>query len=191
MNKPNRLSYFSFFAGVLTVGAAIFFCMAVYFGNNPLNRSFTIKQKMVSILPEGWAFFTKSAKDPMLYVFSYENGQLHNMNLRNFSSQYCFGFSRENRLLNVETGTIIQAINKKTSLVSKEIKLTDIDSLSSLIDLKNARFDSIVVARKNVPDFKGRYVFLVQKMLPWSLKHKRPSYPSYCTVCFLNIIQHG
>jgi hypothetical protein len=180
--------YVTFFSSILFVAGIILYFTSIYFGNNPLNRKSKSKAKLVSIFPEGWAFFTKNSTDPRVYIFKVDAGEIREVNLRNFSSEFFYGLSRDNRLLNMQFGSILKAAFSD-SLYSLEYKISDPQKIRNL-KIDSLKFTEISIEKKNAVYIRGKYLLAVQKMLPWPLIHKEPAYQSNYTIYPVNVFCH-
>jgi antimicrobial peptide system SdpA family protein len=188
MNKTSKPSLIAFYSSVSIVLVIFFTILSIYFGNNPLNNSYTAKSKFISAFPQGWAFFTKSAKEPEFYIFECFNGKIEMKNLRNFSNDYYYGLSRHNRILAIEASTILNKI-KSDSITGYRLTAKIAENITEKINLDTLKFNKISVFKKNVPDFKGKYLFVSKHALPWSLLNQKPDYPSSFIVYAINIHQ--
>jgi antimicrobial peptide system SdpA family protein len=182
-------SFFAFLFSVLFVAFIIFFVMSIYFGNNPLNNTMLSKIKIVSILPEGWAFFTAKSTEPRVYAFKLRDNKLTEMNLRNFSGEYYFGMSRYNRVLNLQIANVFQNVPNDSSSHYEFSAVNSIELLSKMnTDLFN--FNDISIKKTRAPDLIGKYVIVVQLMLPWSMIYSKPNYPSKYIAYPINIVPY-
>ncbi|WP_343615505.1 SdpA family antimicrobial peptide system protein [Flavobacterium sp.] len=160
---------------------------SIHFGNNPLNNNHKTKSQLTSLFPKGWAFFTKSSREPQFYIFdcNFSNPKLKN--LRNFSSEYYFGMSRKSRILNIEINTIFQKIIedsiKKTIVKTSEINLVPKELRGKI------HYQKIMINKDIIPSFKGKYLFVSQTMLPWNILKRKSDYPSSFTVYPIEIYQ--
>lgn len=186
--KINRTSVLMFFLALIFNTFIFFKLISIYFGNNPLNNSQTGLVNYVSVFPEGWAFFTKSSKDPRLYIFNCNENRIENINLRNFSKDYYFGISRHNRILNVELGNIISNIHLHP-IKSFSIRADNENNIPSKLKISEIKFSNLTVSKKQNYHFKGKYLIVVQYLLPWSLLNRKPDYPSKYVIYPINIIQ--
>jgi antimicrobial peptide system SdpA family protein len=175
----------TFFCSIFFTAGIIFYFISIYFGNNPLNRRLKSKTKLISIFPEGWAFFTKKSSDPRVYIFKVESDKISEVNLRNFSAEYLYGLSRNNRLLNIQFCNILKKVCTD-SLPYFEMKASDPKKIKELI-IASINFNDVKLDRKLVPQIRGRYLLAIQKMLPWPLIHKEPSYPSNYSIYPVNV----
>ncbi|MBE9601877.1 hypothetical protein [Pedobacter sp. MC2016-24] len=65
---------------------------------NPFYISRLLKGNIAYILPQGWTFFTRNAREEKLFIFERENnGSLSQVDLRASSYVYCFGLDRTGR----------------------------------------------------------------------------------------------
>lgn len=188
MNKVSKLSVLSFYGSIFIVLFIFFKLVSVYFGNSPLNSSHSAKSKFVSAFPQGWAFFTKTSKEPQFYIFDYNSKDVELKNLRSFSKEYYFGLSRKNRILNIEINNIFQQI-VKDSVNKIIIKTSDVNNISNEIKKQKITFKRIYIKRRNIPNFKGKYLFVSQTMLPWSVLSRKSDYPSLYIVFPIEICQ--
>ncbi|WBV56435.1 SdpA family antimicrobial peptide system protein [Chryseobacterium daecheongense] len=187
MKKVSIYSIIALFSGLFIVLFIFFKLLSVYLGNNPLNNSQSIKASYVSFFPEGWAFFTKTSKDPKIHIFSVKGNKIEYLNLRNFSSEYYFGISRHNRVLNVEIGNITQRI-KEDSV--KSFTITTKSELHILDGIKadTLQYSDLVMDKKSIKDFNGKYLISLEFLPPWPLLNQSPDYPSKFVIFPINII---
>jgi antimicrobial peptide system SdpA family protein len=177
MNKISKLSIFSFYFSILIVALVFFKITAIYFGNNPLNNRYISKSQLTSVFPQGWAFFTKSSRESQLYIFDCNSLEPKLKNLRSFTNDYYFGISRKNRVLNIEMNTVFQKIIID-SVKPIYIKSTNIYSVNQQIISKSIHYKKIIIKKGSAPNFKGKYLFVSQIMLPWNIIKRKPDYPS-------------
>jgi antimicrobial peptide system SdpA family protein len=161
---------------------------SIYFGNNPLNRRSKSKAKLVSIFPEGWAFFTKNSTDPRVYVFRVESTGITEVNVRNFSAEFFYGLSRDNRLLSMQFGNILKTAFTD-SLCSIEFRLSDPQKICDLRP-DALTYSDVLIEKKTATYIRGKYLLAIQKMLPWPLIHKEPAYESNYTIYPVNVLCH-
>ena len=163
--------------------------MSVYFGNNPLNNSPRQSISYVSIFPEGWAFFTKSAKEPRIHIYNCNNNKIEYVDIRNFSKEYYFGISRHNRILNIEMGNILEKI-KMEKINSFVIMSNNEKELNKKLNPSKIKYSNIYVSSTGNKDFKGKYLLSVQYLLPWPLLKQKQNYPSKFVIYPINIIEN-
>src|SRR5690606_18246156 len=167
-----------------------FYIVSISFGNNPLNTNILSRPKLTSILPEGWAFFTKKSTDPNVYIYNIENNKLIEIKLKNSLPKFFFGISRVNRLYNVELNNIFtKALGDST--ITYRYKAVNKDMLLSMFTSDTLISNTVNLENYLAPDFKnGYYLFVVQHMLPWSLLHKKTTFPSKFDVYKIKLEKH-
>lgn len=181
--------HITFYSSIILVAVVVFFFISIYFGNNPLNRKRKPEHQLASLFPEGWAFFTKNSTEPRLYVFKVESGKVFEVNLRNFSSEYFFGLSRNNRLLNMQFSNILKK-SCMDSLSHFDLKATNTNHLIESIKLDTVKFNKLLIEKSIAPNVTGQYLLAIQKMLPWPLIHKEFTYPSNYTIYPVDVYNH-
>ena len=186
--KVSKISKSIFIIALITNAIIFFKLISIYFGNNPLNNSQLNYMNYVSVFPEGWAFFTKSPKEPRLYIFDCNKKNIEILNLRNFSVDYYFGISRHNRILNIEVENIMSIV-QKDSIRSFSLNSINERNISKILNLNEIEFSDIKINKNQDSNFKGKYIIAVQHLLPWSLLHKQPDYPSKYVIYPINIIR--
>jgi len=154
-----------------------FYLLILYSGNNPVNSNLNTRVTVTSLIPEGWAFFTKNSTDPRLYLYSVEGKKITSINLLNISPEYIFGISRKNRLLNVQAATLLKESIDDTIKVYK-FRTNNIDSILEKIDLDTLVFDELKLSVKKIPNLEGRLVLVQKLMLPWTLLSKSRNFPT-------------
>ncbi|MFK7846785.1 MAG: SdpA family antimicrobial peptide system protein [Rhodothermales bacterium] len=108
-NKERKYSKLIFACVILCVfwGALVLRTLVVSIGDNPIRHS--MKQKMVftSILPEGWAFFTRDPRQPSLYGYKNVNGSWVIHENQNSRLSNLLGVQRKSRTLGLELDVIV------------------------------------------------------------------------------------
>jgi hypothetical protein len=175
--------YLIFFSSVVLVITIFFAVCSTYFGNNPLNISLTRKNKLISFLPEGWAFFTISAKAPLIYFFEVKLSKPSEIKLRNFSLEYCLGFNRDNRVLNIQLDHLHNKLNPD-SIVEYNFREKSLENLMKKLNIDTLNFNDLIVDNKIMPSVnEGKYIVVIKKTLPWSMMSRNINYPtSYVVV---------
>jgi antimicrobial peptide system SdpA family protein len=163
---------------VLIVVIISLYVISISFGNNPLNTSVLSRAKLTSILPEGWAFFTKSATDPNTFIYNLIDNKAVEIKLKNSLPKYYFGISRINRLYNIELNNIFSKA-LKDSVIEYKYKSINKNLLLSTINTDTLKYTTVNIKKSLVPDFEnGFYLYIVQLMLPWSILHENSNFKS-------------
>lgn len=172
-----KSSKFYFFSSLIFITISIFRIVSIYFGNNSLNKYKNTYREYLTILPQGWAFFTKNSREPLVHIYSYNNSSITPITYRNFSLENNFGASRHNRILNLE-GTQLTKIIYKDSLKPVIKKSLNIAELEPFLLKHKFIFKQYSIDKSKTPDIKGKYLIIIQDQLPWSLIQKKPTYKS-------------
>lgn len=183
MMKKNQLI---FITTTFSIVAIVFIFISLYFGFNPINNSIKNRIAIISVFPQGWAFFTRDSRESRLHVFDLQNnGEL--MNLRNTSLKFGFGASRHNRIQNLQVSNIVRGLNID-SISEYKIKAVLPTDINSKINFDTLIYQNVIIDKEVSPDFQGKYIIAIQLMLPWYLLHKQPNYPSTFILYPVNII---
>lgn len=184
--KINKASIFSFVSAILIVILIMFKILAMNLGNNPLNTTRYGYISYTSLLPEGWAFFTKNSREPVIHLYKYSEENIRLVNLRNLSGEFYFGLSRHNRILNIQLGNILSTI-LEDSINGFELNAYDENELGKIF--KKYKYNDISYNKSQLPNFNGKYIVAIQQLLPWSLIYKKPNYKSTFIVYPINIVK--
>lgn len=145
---------------ILFVIAEIFAAFSPY---NPLTPPPKIKLFIFSILPEGWGFFTKNPRDPIVYIYKYSGNEWQNVLLRPNSAPINFiGLKRDARAQGAEYGLILSQIPKIDTVICKN--MTHLECLESrdeikLIEVRNSSLKKTLC---------GDIVLFLQEPIPWA-----------------------
>jgi antimicrobial peptide system SdpA family protein len=79
--------------------------------DSPLLPTRKVRRNVVSVAPEGWAFFTRNPREPKTYTWSVDsNGTLGSENPVDVRGFALAGLSRRSRIRGIEVGQIMQSI---------------------------------------------------------------------------------
>lgn len=74
---------------------------------NPLGPSPLGRQQLLSIFPQGWAFFTRDPQEPRVRLYEQGEGTWHHVEQRNAAWRYLAGLDRSARMRSVELAGIV------------------------------------------------------------------------------------
>lgn len=132
------------------------------------------KTQFYTLFPEGWSFFTRNPREPLLEVYKIDNGKLISMPLSNSSMINSFGFSRKSRVKGFEASTIISEI---PSNLWKENKG------NNYIKDINDNFVNVKYKKSNHYFNKGKYLFVLKDPIPWAWASKsQDKYAPYSAI---------
>ncbi|KOP37674.1 SdpA family antimicrobial peptide system protein [Flavobacterium sp. WLB] len=72
-----------------------------------------VKEVSNKISPQGWGFFTKNPRDPILSIYKIKNGELLEIDISNQSLKNSCGFSRSARMIGYEMSKVAEKIRIK------------------------------------------------------------------------------
>lgn len=138
-----------------------------------------LKNTLSIIFPQGWGFFTKSPREPMLEVYRVD--QRNNMELvtlKNQSSSNFFGLSRRGRMIGYESSMIASQISQnlwKDEIMKNKFKLPK---------------DTIIQIKKGDGKYfqRGIYLLVSYKIIPfiWANENQEANNPIKYT--FIKVI---
>ena len=155
--------------GLLTAFAITVAVAAMPF--NTLNLSDDLRSTVMSLIPEGWGFFTKNPRDPEIQVAVLHNGRLEKLNIvSSFEAKYAFGFNRlsraqglelDNLLGQLQTSGLWHDCQQKASVCAQSL------SVQKRL-LNSAAF----------PTLCGDLVLFERRPVPWAYRNMNPNMPS-------------
>ena len=96
---------------LFTILLPLYVCLNINVNTFSVNTSFVHKKIVKSLIPQGWAFFTKSPRDLELSIYNLKEKKEEN--LTSFQAKEYFGICRKNRLLNTKLIDISKNIDEK------------------------------------------------------------------------------
>lgn len=136
-----------------------------------------VQKHIGTIFPEGWGFFTKNPRDPLLEVYEVKNDILTLTTIKNQSAQNIFGLSRKSRIVGYES-----------SMIANEVlpKYWSKDKMGNLHQLK---MDTIFSIKNNNNKYlkKGIYLFVTYEMVPFAWAKQNQNANNPINYIFVNI----
>ncbi|MFJ3705175.1 MULTISPECIES: SdpA family antimicrobial peptide system protein [Streptomyces] len=136
----------------------------------------SVKPVAVTVAPQGWAFFTKSARSPEFEPFHLDGSTWTSASLGRHSEH---GFDRASRSQGIETALLLHEAGKTTR--------TDCGPSSVQECLKKARTVTAVTNRTPDPTLCGRTAVIEQKPTPWAWRDLLPDTRTPETVILLDV----
>ena len=112
--KPTTTLVLAFFAIAGCWAFVIFNSAISSLPFNPLTKSKVESMRYSVILPQGWAFFTRSPREDQYYAYKMTDGVLNPILYTNSSYKNAFGFSRGVRVRGVEMGGLMEQLKDKS-----------------------------------------------------------------------------
>ena len=141
----------------LVTSVIVFVLLTSY--NNENGFHFNDKTVLLkSAMPQGWAFFTRNARENQISIYKIENNDLIYLNeSSSLNPRLIFGLKRTNRRISLAMGTII----------NKPIKWKPFSNKNNL--LIDKQFDQFKIIRQDDSQFKeGKYVLISEERIPWA-----------------------
>jgi antimicrobial peptide system SdpA family protein len=160
--KQINVLLLTFIAVILFWGFIAFNSAVSALPYNPFTGSKMRAIRYSVILPQGWAFFTRSPREEQYYAYQMEGGHLKPMIYPNSSYQNAFGFSRGVRVRGVELGGLIEQLKNREwqkcpdGVLSECISMTD--SLPAMKAFNSAHY----------PSYCGEIWLERKPLVPWA-----------------------
>ncbi|MBS1572100.1 MAG: SdpA family antimicrobial peptide system protein [Bacteroidetes bacterium] len=174
---------FIFFTTVLFISGLIGYVMVGSLPGATISISKKHKIQTVSIVPEGWAFFTKDPQDEDYILFSKTNDKpptYKNEILPTSSPKNIFGFNRVSRLKSQELGSAVHLI-RDSLWVEIKGSLQANDSLIQKLKPK------LLPINSKHPYLNGIYIIQKISPIPWAwAKHFKEGFrkSKICKIVF-------
>lgn len=128
---------------------------------NPIQYKVNYIEQVFTYAPQGWAFFTRDAREEQVYIYRIENNKLKKINQKHANIDNFIGLSREVSKLAIEVEIISTLADKKkfplTTWNYNENLYGKIPSRS--IEIKNLIKSPILC---------GDYLIVYQSIVPWA-----------------------
>jgi antimicrobial peptide system SdpA family protein len=150
-----------------------------YLPFSPIAFSNKTKSHLQTLLPQGWAFFTRSPKEKTINVYQIKNKSVENINYKSGDIQFLFGAKKNARMQMFEIGTILNQIPDSLWLKNKgAIKNTNI--LDTIIPLQ-------IVNRCIFKSVKGLVIIEKIDPLPWAWCNSKNTIKMPSEFVYLNV----
>ncbi|HVI48140.1 MAG TPA: SdpA family antimicrobial peptide system protein [Chitinophaga sp.] len=148
----------------LGLGILIIFSSSVETTYNP---TFGVKYATLYFMPEGWGFFTRNPREPIIDLYHIDKqNELAPFSKSNASAEFFFGASRLGRRYGMEVSMILK------SVASSEWKFfTAQDYKDSISVIKEVEVPLKTIQNTHYLS-KGKYLLVYHEPIPWTyLKH--------------------
>ncbi len=141
---------------------------------NTLNVPSQVHSTIMSVIPEGWGFFTKSPRDPETHVARLQNGVLQELNIvSSFQIKYAFGFNRLARAQGLEVDELLGQL--QASSLWRECQQ------SVTVCAPNLAVQKKLVNTVHAPTLCGDLLLFERRPIPWAYRNLNPVMPSRLT----------
>lgn len=151
---------------------------------NVLSKRFENKKLIFSILPQGWAFFTRNSREGQVILYQKENDILKKVPYQHNHYQFAFGLDRTTTKVYTELGLIKNKIHNNLFQevewnYQSDIYQKDLSALRK-VDIKSP-------LKKG--KLKGEYLMIIQEPIPWAWSKNMDSIKMPAVAIFINIIE--
>lgn len=124
----------------------------------------TVKPIINTVMPEGWAFFTKPADSSVVTVFAADGDDFDEVTSpSNAEPQWLFGLNRESRYQAFESASLLVGVGQE--------KWTPCDEAESNVECLDRIEESTEVTNNgNLKTLCGGYGLVAEGVIPWSYR---------------------
>ncbi len=136
--------------------------MGVLIANMPYNpiRNSQRDVNLVGLMPQGWAFFTRSPREPQLYLYQSVEGKMTKVSYSNTGLESWFGFNRKVRFKGVEMGHLFEKVQQYEWLACEG----DLNDCPELQTLPAHPVENIA----QLHTLCGEYYLVHRSIVPWA-----------------------
>jgi len=162
MQKINYKLIGLFLGLIFSWGLLIINVISVTLPNNPFRLIFGNSKIYTALVPEGWGFFTKNPRDPVVFTFIWENGKWVRYEKENNSSMANLaGLKRDARYNGVVFESFFKQLQPKDWSAHQNVDVNGV--------INQPLKPKVVKLATDYPDFCGKSLLFVQtKVIPWA-----------------------
>ncbi|MBW8686392.1 SdpA family antimicrobial peptide system protein [Chitinophaga rhizophila] len=162
MNETNRLR--ALLLVIAAVAAAIIVMIAINaLPESAINRNETSRVNMVSLAPQGWAFFTRNAREEKYFIYQQQPDSSWQLaSVPGASLRYLFGLNRKGRASSLELkGLVGQTTDSMWVNTNKKIEAFFSATATPL---------PVYAVKNRCPDpvFTGNILIQKRQLVPWA-----------------------
>lgn len=159
MNYKKKL-FIPVFIIALVWGFVINLLIVSFAPYNPLTPSKSFRLELSLLAPQGWAFFTRNAREPNTFVYKKRKDKLVLIDFqKNSSRQNGYGVSRNARLLSVEITELLKQIDTSKWSSSSRASLTNQCNSAKTVEVVNYSVNPIL---------KDTILIESREKIPWA-----------------------
>lgn len=162
MIKNNKYSYsITFLLSLIWMGG---FITVVFFSSiqfNPIQKQINSKKIVYTLVPQGWAFFTRSPREAQILIYRNEKGIFKKENHTHSSVYNLLGLSRKSSVIMSEMQLVRYEIPNK---LFSNTKWNYQNNYMGYIPKEIFKFKNKV----DNPILCGEYLLVLQKPIPWA-----------------------
>lgn len=154
MKKPESYTWSFFTAIFIAVVFIVIWLATIEHPFIPVNLR--VKRIVHSVLPQGWAFFTKDPKTTMYDIYKREDGHLTKINFKTSEPENLFGISRKSIKIKTEVSDIAAKLPDS---------LWNITTNQNDFDRKSRLFHLMIVGSSSISS--GKYLIVSYEPIPF------------------------
>jgi antimicrobial peptide system SdpA family protein len=139
---------------------------------------YNIKSIFNTLLPEGWGFFTRNPREPIVELYKIERERIVKITIQNGSSQNFWGISRKSRKIGMEMSMIAVLIKSESWYGGK-----------GNFRLNIPKSSYIIKKPKLVYFLSGEYLVVSTDVIPWAWASHSEKIKSNYKIARVNIVE--
>lgn len=129
---------------------------------NPIQSKLKVIKTIFNLAPQGWAFFTRDAREEQIYIYKIDNNKLYKMNQKHANFDNFLGLNRQVSKLAIEIENVTGKILKKNVATIAEWNYDE--NCTGVIPSKYIEIQNPVTN----PILCGDYLIVYHKIIPWA-----------------------
>lgn len=156
---------FSRYALLLVLSCFVWFTVILYIALasipfNPFSLSYSEKNSIFILAPQGWGFFTRDCREVEILVYKKVNGHWTNLDKSGSDPSYYFGISRISRKISFEKSALDGKIRDSTLWINGEYPFNEYLMAKSPV--------TKVVNDFKQPILTGEFLWVKKENVPWA-----------------------
>lgn len=128
---------------------------------NPIRHKYNFDKQVLRFTPQGWAFFTRSAREEQIYIYKIDGNSLKKINQRHADLKNIIGLSRDISKIGIEIDALTNIVNIENFMNTEwnyEANLLG-KIPEAFIEIKNPIYEPLLC---------GEYLLVFQPLVPWA-----------------------
>jgi antimicrobial peptide system SdpA family protein len=147
------------FLGIIMISCLVFMTGISYVIFNPLTMAYKKQEQVRTLIPQGWAFFTRNPREKSVLWYQKQNDEWVLINSSSANYKKIFGLSRLSRRQNIELGALMAQLNYAKNWVDCKNNLPN----ACIPDSTN-----VLKSKFTNPLIKGEYILRMVEPVPWA-----------------------
>jgi len=161
MNNIKRLRYI-YLTLLLFISTVIYLTVVAALPDSPIHTSSLARMNLVSVIPEGWAFFTRDSREENFYVYEKnKKNEWQLVNIPGASPSFLFGLDRSGRAFSAELSMLLEQLPGPGNWINSEVALKHFLSVDTFAIKK-------VINHSSLQRCKGELIIQKVPPVPWA-----------------------